>query len=90
MARVTSSPVCVLLTKMHVRGSSTSFGWRASRARFERAFRGFLERGQLVFAWIERRHTQSATWICREIAGQNFRNGMHVMIVCLDLGVVPS
>jgi hypothetical protein len=34
--------VWVPLRKTHVRGSSTSLGWRASSARFERAFRGFL------------------------------------------------
>lgn len=36
------SPVCVPLTNITVRGSSTSFGSRASRARFDRAFLGFL------------------------------------------------
>lgn len=36
------SPTCVPLTKIHVRASSISFGSRASIARFERAFLGFL------------------------------------------------
>lgn len=36
------SPVCVPFTNIAVRGSSTSFGARATKARFERAFLGFL------------------------------------------------
>lgn len=36
------SPVCVPFTNIAVRGSSTSFGARATKARFERAFLGFI------------------------------------------------
>lgn len=36
------SPVCVPFTKIAVLGSSISFGSRASIARFDRAFLGFL------------------------------------------------
>jgi hypothetical protein len=43
MAPLSTSPVCVPLTKMTVRGSSISFGSLASRARLDRAFLGFLE-----------------------------------------------
>lgn len=42
MVAFSVSPVCVPLTKIAVRGSSTSFGSRASIARLERAFLGFL------------------------------------------------
>jgi hypothetical protein len=45
IAALTVSPVCVPLTKITVRGSSISFGSRASRARFDRAFLGFLREG---------------------------------------------
>jgi hypothetical protein len=42
MACCTTSPACVPRTNIAVRASSTSFGSRASKALFERAFRGFL------------------------------------------------
>jgi len=42
MTELSTSPLCVPFTKMAVRGSSTSFGCRASKTRFERAFLGLL------------------------------------------------
>jgi hypothetical protein len=42
MTALSLSPVCVPLTNITVRGSSTSFGSRAPRTRFDRAFFGFL------------------------------------------------
>lgn len=49
MTALTFSPVCVPLTKIAVLESSTSFGSRASMARFDRAFLGFLyQRSRLI------------------------------------------
>jgi len=42
MTELSTSPLCVPFTRMAVRGSSTSFGCRASKTRFERAFLGLL------------------------------------------------
>ena len=42
MTELSTPPLCVPFTKMAVRGSSTSFGCRASKTRFERAFLGLL------------------------------------------------
>lgn len=44
--------MCIPLTNIATRGSSTSFGARASKARFERAFFGFLDKGVSVMAWL--------------------------------------
>lgn len=64
MTPLTFSPVCVPFTKMAVRASSTSFGSRASRARFERAFLGFL--GAQMSKAIQK--TNGRTYIVRSIA----------------------
>ena len=54
MTLTTFSPGCVPRTKIAVLGSSTSFGSRASRARLEREFRGFLSwNSQHIFSNCE-------------------------------------
>lgn len=59
----TFSPVCVPLTNMAVLGSSTSFGSRAWRARFERAFFGFLCSAKTMI-WV---HSMLSTHIVRNM-----------------------
>jgi hypothetical protein len=83
MAPLSTSPVCVPLTKMTVRGSSISFGSLASRARLDRAFLGFLD-VQRISIYEQNHEVCWSTDIVLSIRRKKFGSrscAMHV-IVC--------
>lgn len=86
------SPVCVPRTKMAVLAPSTSFGSRASSARFERAFLGFLYSQYPLAPSIQSQEKDSSHYIVRSMStvsiqysirrGENsFKVGYHLRLL---------